>query len=120
MASPTAFVAQPLPPWRRAVLKVGSSLLAAAGGGLSTRHALGLAEFIAASHRAGREVVLVSSGAVAAGRAAVRGIGAQAPLAAKQAIGFHSGDTQLYQRLNPREALAYFGRLYGMDGASSR
>lgn len=40
------------------------------------------------------------------------------PLAAKQAIGFHSGDTQLYQRLNPREALAYFGRLYGMEGAA--
>jgi sodium transport system ATP-binding protein len=37
------------------------------------------------------------------------------PLAAKQKIGFHSGDTQLYQRLNPREALQYFGRLYGMD-----
>jgi sodium transport system ATP-binding protein len=37
------------------------------------------------------------------------------PLAAKQVIGFHSGDTQLYQRLNPREALLYFGRLYGMD-----
>lgn len=36
------------------------------------------------------------------------------PLAAKQMIGFHSGDTQLYQRLNPREALQYFGRLYGM------
>lgn len=40
------------------------------------------------------------------------------PLAAKQAIGFHSGDTQLYQRLNPREALQYFGRLYGMDEQS--
>lgn len=63
---------QELPRWRRAVLKVGSSLLAANGGGLSTRYALGLAEFIAASHRAGREVVLVSSGAVAAGRALVR------------------------------------------------
>ena len=37
------------------------------------------------------------------------------PLAAKQKIGFHSGDTQLYQRLNPREALQYFGRLYGME-----
>ena len=104
MASPTAFVAQPLPPWRRAVLKVGSSLLAAAGGGLSTRHALGLAEFIAASHRAGREVVLVSSGAVAAGRAAVRGIGAQAPLAAKQALAA-IGQTQmvaLWQRFFDR------------------
>jgi sodium transport system ATP-binding protein len=37
------------------------------------------------------------------------------PLIARQRIGFHSGDTQLYQRLNPREALQYFGRLYGMD-----
>jgi sodium transport system ATP-binding protein len=39
---------------------------------------------------------------------------ARDPLTAKQKIGFHSGDTQLYQRLNPREALTYFGRLYGM------
>jgi sodium transport system ATP-binding protein len=37
------------------------------------------------------------------------------PLAGKQVIGFHSGDTQLYQRLNTREALEYFGRLYGME-----
>jgi sodium transport system ATP-binding protein len=36
------------------------------------------------------------------------------PLAAKQKIGFHSGDTQLYQRLTAREALTYFGRLYSM------
>lgn len=78
---------QALPPWRRAVLKVGSSLLAANGGGLSTRHALGIAEFIAASHRAGREVVLVSSGAVAAGRALVRAQPAAAQgLAARQAL----------------------------------
>jgi sodium transport system ATP-binding protein len=38
----------------------------------------------------------------------------QDPLRAKQTIGFLSGDTQLYQRLNPREVLKYFGRLYGM------
>ncbi len=78
---------QELPRWRRAVLKVGSSLLAANGGGLSTRYALGLAEFIAASHRAGREVVLVSSGAVAAGRALVRAQPEAAHgLAARQAL----------------------------------
>lgn len=78
---------QELPRWRRAVLKVGSSLLAANGGGLSTRHALGLAEFIASSHRAGREVVLVSSGAVAAGRALVRAQPEAAHgLAARQAL----------------------------------
>ena len=63
---------QSLPPWRRAVLKVGSNLLAADGGGLTPRYAEALAGFIAASHADGREVVLVSSGAVAAGRALLR------------------------------------------------
>lgn len=67
------FVAQPLPSWRRAVLKVGSSLLAgfadqADGSGLDARHAAGLARFINDARAQGREVVLVSSGAVAAGR----------------------------------------------------
>jgi sodium transport system ATP-binding protein len=37
------------------------------------------------------------------------------PIAAKRRIGFLSGDTQMYQRLTPRESLQYFGRLYGMD-----
>lgn len=79
--------AQPLPSWRRAVLKVGSNLLAADGGGLTTRYAATLAAFIQASREAGRQVVLVSSGAVAAGRAQLR---AHAPsagdLAARQAL----------------------------------
>jgi len=37
------------------------------------------------------------------------------PLDAKRRIGFLSGDTQLYQRLSPREVLIYFGRLYDLD-----
>jgi sodium transport system ATP-binding protein len=37
------------------------------------------------------------------------------PLEVKQRIGFLSGDTQLYQRLSPREVLCYFGRLYGVE-----
>ena len=68
----TAFSEQRLPPWRRAVLKVGSSLLAANGGGLSTTHAQAIAGFVVACHQAGRQVVVVSSGAVAAGRAIAR------------------------------------------------
>ncbi len=36
-------------------------------------------------------------------------------LEAKRRIGFLSGDTQLYQRLTPREVLCYFGRLYQME-----
>lgn len=73
------FQAQPLPVWRRAVLKVGSSLLAGfADGrdaGLDARHARALAGFIAHSRGQGREVVLVSSGAVAAGRGRIGGGG---------------------------------------------
>jgi glutamate 5-kinase len=68
----TGLPEQALPPWRRAVLKVGSNLLAADGGGLTPRYAEALASFIGASHADGRQVVLVSSGAVAAGRARLR------------------------------------------------
>jgi glutamate 5-kinase len=71
IASTHRFEEQALPDWRRAVLKVGSSLLAADGTGLDPDHVLGLARFVAASHAAGREVVIVSSGAVAAGRTIV-------------------------------------------------
>ena len=78
---------QVLPPWRRAVLKVGSSLLAADGGGLSPRFALGLAQFVSASQAAGREVVIVSSGAVAAGWAILPRVEeAGAAIAARQAL----------------------------------
>jgi glutamate 5-kinase len=81
------FAQQTLPVWRRAVLKVGSSLLAAEGEGLSPRHALGLAQFVSASLAAGREVVIVSSGAVAAGRAVIhRKANAGAAMAERQAL----------------------------------
>jgi glutamate 5-kinase len=81
------FTERALPPWKRAVLKVGSSLLAAEGGGLSPRYALGLAQFVEASHALGREVVIVSSGAVAAGRAMVaKATGERSALPARQAL----------------------------------
>ena len=70
----TTFAPQSLPNWRRAVLKVGSSLLAG-DGGLDPVHARGLAGFIAASRAQGREIVLVSSGAVAAGRGRIGAAG---------------------------------------------
>ncbi len=94
------FPAQPLPPWRRAVLKVGSSLLAgfADAPGLDARHARGLAQFVQAARAAGRELVLVSSGAVAAGRARLAAAGdalvlrqALAALGQAQLIGFWQG-----------------------------
>jgi len=97
--------AQALPLWRRAVLKVGSNLLAADGGGLTPRYATALAHFMQASHEAGRQVVLVSSGAVAAGRAQLR---AHAPgggdLAARQALAAlgQAPMIALWQSLVPR------------------
>jgi glutamate 5-kinase len=81
------FAPQAIPAWKRAILKVGSSLLAASGSGLGTRHALGLAEFVRASRAAGRELIIVSSGAVAAGRGLLRQHGeARDSLAGKQAL----------------------------------
>ncbi|KPN20147.1 glutamate 5-kinase [Xanthomonas sp. Mitacek01] len=86
-AGTDAFPEQALPAWRRAVLKVGSSLLAADGGGLSNRYAAALAAFVRASQAAGREVVIVSSGAVAAGRAILHAAPmAGAAMAERQAL----------------------------------
>jgi glutamate 5-kinase len=83
----TPFTPQSIPTWRRAVLKVGSSLLAAEGAGLSPKFALGLAQFVSAHVQAGREVVIVSSGAIAAGRAIVpKAAEAGAAIAARQAL----------------------------------
>lgn len=50
------------------------------------------------------------------GRVLVGGVDmAKKPLEGKSMIGFLSGDTQLYQRLSPRETLLYFGRLFGLS-----
>ncbi len=105
MSTPNAFKEQPIPPWKRAVLKVGSSLLATDRGGLSTRYALGLADFITACHAAGREVVLVSSGAVAAGRMLLKGHSSEdissAPRQAMAALG-QTQTIALWQRMFDR------------------
>lgn len=53
--------------WRRAVVKVGSALIAPEGKGCSTRYLLALVDFIHAALGEGREIILVSSGSVAAG-----------------------------------------------------
>ncbi|MBI3683772.1 MAG: ABC transporter ATP-binding protein [Acidobacteria bacterium] len=41
-------------------------------------------------------------------------------LEAKRNIGFLSGDTQLYQRLTPREVLHYFGELFEVPASERR
>ncbi|MCF6270329.1 MAG: glutamate 5-kinase [Melioribacteraceae bacterium] len=58
-----------IPDWKRAVIKVGSSLIAPDGKGCSSKYTLAIANFIIQNHNQGREIILVSSGAVAAGLA---------------------------------------------------
>ena len=93
-----------LPAWRRAVVKIGSSLLTGEQG-LSTRHALRIGNTLSRLLEAGREVIVVSSGAVAAGRGTLRlPNGVDQALAARQALAA-LGQTQvvaLWQRFFDR------------------
>ncbi|MCF2947237.1 glutamate 5-kinase [Paraglaciecola aquimarina] len=54
--------------WKRAVVKVGSSLIAPTNNQCSTQYLEAIAQFISASRKQGKEVILVSSGSVAAGK----------------------------------------------------
>ncbi|MBR1609843.1 MAG: glutamate 5-kinase [Kiritimatiellae bacterium] len=62
---------QTLPESRRIVVKIGSRVLVGAGGRPDRRRIASLVGQIAALHRDGREVVLVSSGAIASGMEAL-------------------------------------------------
>ena len=53
--------------WKRIVVKVGSALIAPHKQGCSSHYLLGIAQFIASCRAQGIQVVLVSSGSVAAG-----------------------------------------------------
>jgi glutamate 5-kinase len=53
--------------WKRIVIKVGSALIAPHGKGCSSQYLESIAEFILSCRNQGIEVVLVSSGSVAAG-----------------------------------------------------
>jgi len=54
--------------FNRAVIKVGSALIAPDNNGCSGKYVLAIARFITECHKAGKEIILVSSGSVAAGR----------------------------------------------------
>ncbi len=58
-----------LPGWQRAVLKIGSSLIAPAGSTLDPTRLDAIAGWVNTMRARGKEIVLVSSGAVACGRA---------------------------------------------------
>ncbi|WP_324276813.1 glutamate 5-kinase [Blastococcus brunescens] len=70
---------------RRVVVKVGSSSLTTLPGGLDAARLSALVDHLGAARAAGREVVLVSSGAIAAGLAPLRLDGRPRDLATAQA-----------------------------------
>ncbi|MBF7074466.1 glutamate 5-kinase [Glaciecola sp. MH2013] len=71
--------------WQRAVIKVGSALVAPNDGDCSSKHLLAIARFIALSHSLGKEIILVSSGSVAAGRNSIS-CGQKPSVSEKQAM----------------------------------
>ncbi|MGI5310515.1 glutamate 5-kinase [Rheinheimera sp. WS51] len=72
--------------WRRLVLKVGSALISPTANGCSTRYLLSIARFISECRAKGIEVVLVSSGSVAAGKSAIAFSHQPLPINIKQAM----------------------------------
>ena len=106
MSARIAFTEQTIPGWKRAVLKVGSSLLAG-DGGLSPRNARHLAAFVEACHAQGRELVIVSSGAVAAGRA-ILNASVQATLHATPRPGAAMAERQALAALGQAKLMAFW------------
>ena len=70
----------------RVVIKVGSALIAPEGKGCSGKYLLSIARFITECHQAGKEVILVSSGSVAAGRQLIHHGSPNPSIVTKQAM----------------------------------
>jgi glutamate 5-kinase len=79
--------------WQRAVIKIGSALVSPNGNGCSAEYLLSIAKFITLSRQQGKEIIVVSSGSVAAGRSLIK-TGLQASIAEKQAMAA-IGQTQM-------------------------
>lgn len=75
-----------MPSWQRAVLKVGSALIAPDDTGTSSKYLLAIARFIIECHERGQEIVLVSSGSAAAGRKHIAYEGETIPVTVKKAM----------------------------------
>ena len=72
--------------FNRVVIKVGSALVAPDAKGCNGKYLLAIARFITECHLAGKEVVLVSSGSVAAGRHLIQHGSPIPSIAVKQAM----------------------------------
>ncbi len=95
---------------RRVVVKVGSSSLTTAAGGLDAARLDALVDALAAARTAGREIVLVSSGAIAAGLAPL-GLAARPRDLATQQAAASVGQGRLVHRYT--EAFARHGLAVG-------
>lgn len=72
--------------WDRIVIKIGSALIAPNGQAVSGQYLLAIAHFITECRNNGKQVILVSSGSVAAGRLAVQSGDTKPTIAQKQAM----------------------------------
>ena len=72
--------------FNRAVIKVGSALISPENTGCSGKYLLGIARFITECQQAGKEIILVSSGSVAAGRSIIKHGSPIPSIATKQAM----------------------------------
>ena len=72
--------------YQRVVIKVGSALVAPDKNGCSGKYLLSIARFITQCQQAGKEVILVSSGSVAAGRALIQHGSPNPSIPTKQAM----------------------------------
>ncbi|WP_286263503.1 glutamate 5-kinase [Thalassotalea atypica] len=72
--------------FQRVVIKVGSALISPTTQGCSGKYLLAIARFITQCHNAGKEVILVSSGSVAAGRSLIQHGSPNPSIPTKQAM----------------------------------
>jgi len=72
--------------FKRAVIKIGSALISPDGNGCSGKYLLAIARFITECHQQGKEIILVSSGSVAAGRKLIHHGSPELAIQTKQAM----------------------------------
>ena len=72
--------------FQRVVIKVGSALVAPDAQGCNGQYLLSIARLVTQYHQAGKEVILVSSGSVAAGRALIQHGSPNPSIPTKQAM----------------------------------
>jgi len=90
-----------LPKWKRAVVKVGSALIAPENDSSSLKYILAIANFINECLKADKEIVLVSSGAAASGRAMQTNIPKNVPVSIPRKQAFAAmGQIQMMQKWN--------------------